>query len=196
MYRDSSNDTVVFAGFWVRLAAFLIDSLLVSALLLFARLFLFLLSLFPAGDLLNGHLLFQYSLSDMVLYGCGALYYILFTYFTGVTPGKRLLNLRVVTAGGGRELSLLCVVYRETVGRFLSGFLLGIGYLMAGIDREKRALHDMLADTRVVYEKPVKICRTYREPGYVRRQQAEENAAGTQDGDAEDAAADEQKPSL
>ena len=32
----------------------------------------------------------------------------------------------------------------------LSGMILGIGYLMAAFDDEKRALHDRICDTRVV----------------------------------------------
>jgi uncharacterized RDD family membrane protein YckC len=40
------------------------------------------------------------------------------------------------------------------VGRYfaqgLSAMLLYIGYIMAGFDSEKRALHDYLCDTRVI----------------------------------------------
>jgi uncharacterized RDD family membrane protein YckC len=42
----------------------------------------------------------------------------------------------------------------RAVGRYfakiLSGIILLIGYIMAGFDGEKRALHDMICDTRVV----------------------------------------------
>jgi len=33
---------------------------------------------------------------------------------------------------------------------FLSGIILGIGYLMVAFDREKRALHDHICNTRVI----------------------------------------------
>ena len=33
---------------------------------------------------------------------------------------------------------------------------MGIGYIIAGVDKEKRGLHDMLCDTRVVYVKRIK----------------------------------------
>ena len=36
------------------------------------------------------------------------------------------------------------------LARMLAGFTLGIGYVIAGIDDEKRALHDYFCDTRVV----------------------------------------------
>ena len=95
------------------------------------------------------------------------LYFILLTYGTGTTPGKRLLNLRVVNADLSPGLSLVDVVYRETVGRFLCGLSVGIGYIMAGVDREKRGLHDMICDTRVVYAKKIKVVPKYEPPRYV-----------------------------
>ena len=52
---------------------------------------------------------------------------------------------------------LFDVVYRETIGKFLSGVIMNIGYIIAGIDSEKRALHDILCDTRVIYAKRVKV---------------------------------------
>ena len=36
-------------------------------------------------------------------------------------------------------------------GKWLSSFILGIGYIMAGFDSQKRALHDMICDTRIVW---------------------------------------------
>jgi uncharacterized RDD family membrane protein YckC len=35
-------------------------------------------------------------------------------------------------------------------GKLLSAIILGIGYIMAAFDSEKRALHDMICDTRVI----------------------------------------------
>jgi uncharacterized RDD family membrane protein YckC len=39
---------------------------------------------------------------------------------------------------------------REVVGKFLSGILLGIGYLMVAFDSKKQGLHDRLANTFVI----------------------------------------------
>jgi uncharacterized RDD family membrane protein YckC len=36
------------------------------------------------------------------------------------------------------------------VGKFLSALILGIGYLMAGFDRNKQGLHDRIAGTYVI----------------------------------------------
>ena len=77
------------------------------------------------------------------------------------------MNLRVVSVDEGQRLSLLDVVYRETVGRFLCSLSIGIGYIIVGFDREKRGIHDMLCDTRVIYAKKIKVFPVYQMPqGY------------------------------
>jgi len=77
----------------------------------------------------------------------GAAYGIVFHWLWGQTLGKMALQIRVVSVGGG-PLSL-----GQAVGRYfatlLSALILGIGFLMAGIRSDKRALHDLLAGTRV-----------------------------------------------
>ena len=128
------------------MAAHLIDMLIVGGILLFARI--------PLA--LEYRVLFSYTIKDIYLYLGGVLYYILLTYYTGTTLGKKLMNLRVVSETG-EKLTLFNVIYRETIGRFLCSFFWGIGYIMAGIDGQKRGLHDMICGTRVIYEKRVKV---------------------------------------
>ena len=74
------------------------------------------------------------------------------------------MNLRVVSAENGGELKLLDVVYRETIGRFLCSLSVGIGYMVAGWDGQKRGFHDMLCDTRVIYAKRIKVYPVYQAP--------------------------------
>lgn len=155
----SSRDTE-YAGFWVRLAAYVIDSIIVFFGLLFVRLFLSGIMLVLSDTWIGGNILFHYTLKDILLYGFQVLYFILCTYLTGTTLGKRAMNLRVVSADG-QKLTILNVVYRETIGRFLCSLSVGIGYIIAGVDREKRGLHDILCDTRVIYAKRVKVIPVY-----------------------------------
>lgn len=165
-FVNRGRQEIEYAGFWVRLAAYCIDSAIVWAGLLFVKLAMGIFSVSGVG-ILEAHLLFRYSARDIILYVFEVLYFILLTYGTGTTPGKRLLNLRVVNADLSPGLSLVDVVYRETVGRFLCGLSVGIGYIMAGVDREKRGLHDMICDTRVVYAKKIKVVPKYEPPRYV-----------------------------
>ena len=162
MQNSCDEKNVVYAGFWVRFAAFLIDSLIVGILTLAARLVLAVsFSVFGLFEVnpLDVEVLFTYTVKDIILYLLGAAYYIICTYCAGTTAGKRLFNLRVVPAEtkDGEKLRLFDVVYRETIGKFLSGVIMNIGYIIAGIDSEKRALHDSLCDTRVIYAKSVKV---------------------------------------
>lgn len=162
MQNSCDKEGVTCAGFWVRLAAFLADSCIAGAWLLLIRFIMFLGSVLfglSGQHPLDIKVLFLFTWKDIILYAAGAVYYIIFTYCTGTTPGKRLFNLRVVPAEDPEngKLRLTDVIYRETIGKFLSSVFLYIGYLMAGIDREKRALHDMLCDTRVIYAGRVKV---------------------------------------
>jgi uncharacterized RDD family membrane protein YckC len=57
-------------------------------------------------------------------------------------------GLRVVD-GDGRRVS-----YARATGRYFAKYIcdmtLAIGYVLAGFDREKRGLHDMICNTRIV----------------------------------------------
>lgn len=157
----SNND---YAGFWVRLAAYAIDSIVVATVLVIVRLFMAGVMALISGTPLGGNVLFHYTLKDIVLYIFQVMYFILATYYTGTTIGKRLMNLRVVPVNREEKLSFVDVIYRETVGRFLCNISMCIGYILIGIDKEKRGIHDMLCDTRVVYEKKVKVYPVYQGP--------------------------------
>lgn len=160
IYKETTTE-ITYAGFWTRLAAYMIDSILVFFGLLIVRLVMSGVMALLSDTPLGGNVLFHYTLKDIVLYAGQVLYFILCTFFTGTTVGKRAMNLRVISAKGDEGLVFLTVLYRETVGRFLSVFVLCIGYIMIGIDKEKRGLHDFLCDTRVVYAKKVKIYPVY-----------------------------------
>lgn len=160
MQNSYSNEN--YAGFWVRLAAYVIDSVIVAIGLLVVRLAWIGIGALISGTILDENVLFHYSLKDIVLYIFKVMYFALLTWCTGTTIGKRLMNLRVVPADRNEKLSFVDVLYRETVGRFLCGISIWIGYIIVGIDKEKRGFHDMLCDTRVVYEKKVKMYSEYQ----------------------------------
>lgn len=147
---QNNTDNQVHAGFFVRLAAYLIDSLIVGVALVVVRIPFWISSWVSPDNVVVRDLIFTYSIQDIVLYILGALYFIVLTYRTGATIGKRLLHLRVVSVED-RKVTLFEVVYRETVGRFLAALIANIGYFMIAVHGEKRGLHDLLSDTAVVY---------------------------------------------
>ncbi len=145
-------DEKIPAGFWPRAAAWLLDRALLFLALLTVRIPA-LVSALSGGGLWWKQILFTHTFRDVLCWALCAAYFVLLTYFTGATLGKKAMKLRVVDAGGGK-LTLWNTIYRETIGRYLSSILC-IGYIMAAADPEKRALHDMLCNTRVVYAPPM-----------------------------------------
>lgn len=73
------------------------------------------------------------------------------TRWNGQTPGKRMMGLRVIKADGS-EMSDVDALIRG-VGYYVSGFLMGLGYIWALFDDQKRAWHDIFAGTLVITAK-------------------------------------------
>jgi uncharacterized RDD family membrane protein YckC len=78
-------------------------------------------------------------------------YEIFFLGKYGATPGKMACKIRVVTGEGDS------ITYGRAAGRAfaerLSGLICYIGYLMVAFDSsQKRALHDRICNTRVIYK--------------------------------------------
>ena len=138
----------VYAGFFVRLVAFAIDSV-IAALVVGIIKFPLSIAAMSGVQFLKANFIFDYSLLDVLGYLGVSAYFVLLTYFTHATPGKMLMRLQVVTKSG--EWTFLNVLYRETIGRFLSS-LLSIGYLAVLLQPNKQGFHDMLCDTFVVYK--------------------------------------------
>jgi uncharacterized RDD family membrane protein YckC len=81
------------------------------------------------------------------------LYNIFFIWKYGATLGKKWLKIKVVSIDS-QPLSLGQVILRETIGKFLSGLILQLGYLWALWDKNRQTWHDKLAKTYVVTSIP------------------------------------------
>jgi uncharacterized RDD family membrane protein YckC len=66
----------------------------------------------------------------------------------GATLGKMACKLKVVTASGGKVSYMLA--FGRYFAKVFSGLTCSIGFIIAGFDEQKRALHDRLCETRVV----------------------------------------------
>ena len=76
-------------------------------------------------------------------------YYAYFWTASGKTPGMPLLGLQVVGRDGSRVGTRRGLV--RTLAFPLSFLLLGLGFVGILLGRDRRALHDSIADTAVVY---------------------------------------------
>ena len=149
------NGNVEYAGFGIRLLAWLIDFLV----LLFLSLIIGLISGFFIAFLLiyvsivsaDSSIVTSLSnfISGFIGFSVNLLYFTLFwsSKFQG-TPGKILLGLKIVDANGNKiSYSTALIRYISTI---ISSLLLGIGYLLIIFDGKKQALHDKFASTYVI----------------------------------------------
>ena len=141
-----------YAGFWIRVVARLIDGITLGIAQAFIALLFF--GTFGAQFLpsmmrtrpIGLRLSFQ-----LLSYAIAIGYEAVFLRYQGATLGKMALGLKVVRSDGGP------LGWGISVGRYfmyiVSGIILLIGYIMAGFDDEKRALHDRVCGTRVIYKR-------------------------------------------
>jgi uncharacterized RDD family membrane protein YckC len=132
-----------YVGFWLRTAASLIDSVLVSLLLV------------PIASLLLGHgLQFDmsgdFSLTSLLInVVLPAVAVVWFWIARQATPGKMVFGARVVDAQSGAPMTT-----RQSIGRYLgyyvSLFGLGLGFAWVAFDARKQGWHDKLAGTVVI----------------------------------------------
>lgn len=145
------KDNEIYAGFFVRFFAYLIDSVIVFLMTSTISLTGGIIALSNSDSLLNKYSLFDIKWLTVITYICKLFYYVAMTYCDGSTLGKKLMRIKVVSSKDIREkLSFVDVLYRESIGKFLSGILC-IGYLMIAATEQKTGIHDRLSDTRVIY---------------------------------------------
>jgi uncharacterized RDD family membrane protein YckC len=141
---------VVYAGIGARAVAKIADSLIMgvpTVLILFA---VFAFALPASVKAKSAEAFLVMALGALLLVTIEFIaYQICFLPKYGATPGKRLMGLRVIKAGGGNISWGLAIA--RFAGECVSGLIpLFIGYLIAAFDPEKRTVHDHIAGTRVI----------------------------------------------
>ena len=137
-----SKGGTVYAGFWQRFWATLIDTMVVCIVTV-----PILLSIYP--DFLASGAFVRGPMDFLLSWVAPALYVIIFWNMKGATPGKMILRIRVVNSQTLGQPSLGSLVGRY-FGYFLSTIPLGLGFLWVAWDKEKRGFHDKLAGTAVI----------------------------------------------
>ena len=125
------------AGFWIRTGALLIDVVCVMAAEMAFGFFMWVLT----EDRLAA------AASRAFRFLASPCYFVFLHWARGQTLGKMAFHIRVVSREGG-PLSFGQAALRH-LGSWLSAAILGIGYLVAAFRADKRALHDLIAGTRV-----------------------------------------------
>lgn len=141
------------AGFWIRLAAYSIDTAIVSLpVLVLSSAWAF--WLLEQGD---GMVVTEFTPRTFLLPIIGGaaslvlsiVYPVYFWALLGATPGKQVFGLRVLGMDGETPIGWQRAMLR-VIGYMINGFVMGIGFLLIAVSEDKRGLHDRLADTRVL----------------------------------------------
>lgn len=142
------------AGFWIRVLAKFIDGIITSALAWIIAVLIGDQGYFDSISFVRDSAeMNMTSPSDTIANLIYAIVFIvIFTAsrFRG-TPGKMICRIQVLNPDM-TQISIL-----KSIGRLfayiVSAIPLMVGYMMAGWNKEKKALHDMIAGTRVVYKR-------------------------------------------
>jgi len=147
----------IYAGFWVRFSAALLD-MVITAPIIWAAFHIIgfdftnlpTMQQMMAGiepDETSGK-----KIADFVSWVISITYSVYFiTSKQQATPGKRIMNIYIATRDGKKLSVNRC--FARFFASILSGLLLGIGLLMIAFTKEKTALHDLICNTRVFYGK-------------------------------------------
>jgi uncharacterized RDD family membrane protein YckC len=153
-------------GFWARLAAYVIDASVIFGMfyLLWSRLAIAQQWPMPVwlnlgnDQALNDAAVKQFwkecqawgNHAAPIYYPIFFLYDVLMNGRFGATLGKMTIGARIVL-GDGSPLGYRRAAWRWMAAR-VSDFFFGAGYLLIALRSDKRALHDLLAGTRVIYK--------------------------------------------
>ena len=144
-----------YAGFWIRVGASLIDTILIMVLT------------FPIATAIYGEAYWDSEslvagLWDVVLsYILPAVAVIVFWVYKSATPGKMITNLLIVDAETGGKPST-----GQFIGRYFSYYLsaipLMLGFVWVAFDKRKQGWHDKLAGTVVIRKNESEKLEYYR----------------------------------
>jgi len=146
-----ASASVHYGGFWIRLLAYIVDGIILNIV------FWILALLF--GVSIMGDMSDPAAMEGMsgAMAGVQILGLVIFLVYGAAfnssnlqaTPGKLLVRLKVTDDSGGK-LTFLRALGREAA-KIISSIILLIGFIMAAFTDRKRALHDMIAGTLVMY---------------------------------------------
>jgi len=144
---EVAQNDAVYAGFWLRFWAYLIDIIAIWSLD-----HLLIKPIFKALNLSQ----YDFTILSPITIGSAVvfyLYFLLMTKYLGQTLGKMVLGLKVVSLKE-ESLSWGTVFFREVIGRFIVRTLMfGFTYILVGVLPKKQGLHDIFSDTSVIQEK-------------------------------------------
>ena len=157
---------IKFAGFWIRFIASFADTVFLALPLALVIYFLsdgnwfdFSLYLQNLQYAMSGNAIKalqtqpQMSLKWELLFEVSVLMVtmIFWKRWRGATPGKKFVHIKIVDAKTFQDITNTQAITRS-IGYIASTFAFLIGFIMVAFRDDKRALHDILAGTIVIYD--------------------------------------------
>jgi len=128
-----------YAGFWIRLLAYILDAIVLGAI---TYPLVRVLSSMGIGD----------SSSNILSIAISWMYFAVFESSEWMaSPGKKVLGL-IVTDEQGMKISIGRAT-RRYLAKIVSGLILGIGFIMIAFTARKQGLHDKIFHTLVLRTK-------------------------------------------
>jgi uncharacterized RDD family membrane protein YckC len=135
-----------YAGFWIRVAASLIDSLILCFAVGTVVALTFVLTGNPEDAIWMIFVVYLLAIVGVVGY-----FVVMESSAKQGTFGKLAMGIKVGKADGERITTMNAL--GRTLARWLSSAIFYIGYIMVAFDAKNQGLHDKLANTYVFYSK-------------------------------------------
>ncbi|MEO8897670.1 MAG: RDD family protein [Candidatus Dormibacter sp.] len=148
VYRPGPAPGLVYAGFWIRLVASMIDYIPLSILATLSRIAGVTATCASASGVSTCS--YQVNATGLAITTAVlGVYWILTWSLLGASLGQRALGLRVVNAADGQRITIATAVARF-FGYVVSAIPFAVGLIWAGFDHQKQGWHDKIAGTFVV----------------------------------------------
>ncbi len=170
-----------YAGFWIRVVAYIIDYVIINFTVYYCAVFFLSIAInksllkgisimkmtiettlmemmiiepSPSADIVTGMIGTEVKLGASIIVLATYVFFFRLLKNKGYTPGKKMVGIQIIHEDT-HPLTYRTLLIREILGKFLSLAVLGIGYLTIAVHPEKKALHDIVAKTYVVYKRTV-----------------------------------------
>ena len=129
--QEAARGQVKFAGFWRRLAAYLIDMAIISIVY---------------------WMLYPLKTAGIVIYSIIVIFYFIgFQAGRGQTPGKAALGIKIIRSDG-TKISAGTAILRY-IGYIISSVIACIGFIIIAFQGKNQGLHDLIANTVVIIDR-------------------------------------------
>lgn len=142
--NEITNSETNFGGFWIRIAAYLIDFIVIAIPVTIIEIFIL-----GYGNYSEPQVESYRNISSYIIFAVWCIYYTSFhSSDWQATIGKRAFGLKVVDINGNR------ISFTRALARFFALYLsvlpLLIGIFMIGWTKYNQGLHDLIAKTYVI----------------------------------------------